>query len=269
MTSFMSPRLFVEVARRSVRRHFTYRAAAVAGLATNVFFGLLRASVLLALLGDRPSVDGLDARALVTYTGLTQAMLMYLSIFGWFDLMNTVSRGEVASDLLRPVSFLGFWFAQDVGRAVAGLVLRGVTLMAIYAALFDLVVPSSLGAWLALAASMVLALIVSFGFRFLVNLAAFWSPDARGIGRFAFTLGMFLSGFLMPLRFFPEWLQTVAKFTPFPAIVNTPVEVYLGVLEGRALALALLSQAAWAAALLLLARFVLSRATRKLVIQGG
>lgn len=265
----MTPTLFAEIARRSVRRHFTYRAAAVAGLVTNVFFGLLRASVLLALLGDRASVDGLDAQALVTYTGLTQALIMYLAIFGWYDLMNTVSRGEIASDFLRPVSFLGFWFAQDVGRAVAGLVLRGATLMAIYALLFDLAVPSGLGAWLALLASLISALLVSFGFRFLVNLAAFWSPDARGIGRFAFTVGMFLSGFLMPLRFFPEWLQTTATFTPFPSMLNTPVEVYLGVLQGRALALALLTQVLWAAALLLLARFVLSRATLKLVIQGG
>ncbi|PYE55711.1 ABC-2 type transport system permease protein [Deinococcus yavapaiensis KR-236] len=265
----MTPILFAEIARRSVRRHFAYRAAAVAGLVTNVFFGLLRASVLLALLGDRGSVDGLDAKALVTYTGLTQAMITYLSIFGWYDLMNTVSRGEVASDLLRPVSFLGFWLAQDVGRAVAGLVLRGATLMAIYALLFDIFVPTDLRAWAALLLSLGLALLVSFGFRFLVNLAAFWSPDARGIGRFAFTLGMFLSGFLMPLRFFPEWLQTAAKFTPFPSMLNTPVEVYLGVLKGRDLTLALLTQALWAAALLLLARLVLSRATRKLVLQGG
>ena len=44
-------RLFWEVVRRSFRRHLTYRAAALAGLVTNIFFGLVRAAVLVAHTG--------------------------------------------------------------------------------------------------------------------------------------------------------------------------------------------------------------------------
>jgi ABC-type uncharacterized transport system permease subunit len=44
-------RIFWEIVRRAVQRQLTYRAATLAGLATNLFFGLLRAAVLLALRG--------------------------------------------------------------------------------------------------------------------------------------------------------------------------------------------------------------------------
>lgn len=262
-------RLFVEVARRSLRRHFAYRAAALAGLATNLFFGLLRAEILLALYGDRGTVAGYSAADAVTYTGLSQALIAVLMLFGWYDLMATVHSGEVAGDLLRPMDFQAFWLAQDAGRAAVALLLRGGTIMAIYASLFDLSGPGGVAGWLAVAVALGLAWLVSFAFRFLVNLAAFWSPNAVGVGRFLFFGGLFFSGFLMPLDFFPGWLQTLAAWTPFPYLLDTVVEVYLGIAAGPELLRALGLQAAWALGLLLAGRWILARGVRRLTVLGG
>jgi ABC-2 type transport system permease protein len=59
------------------------------------------------------------------------------------------------------------------------------------------------------------------------------------------------------------------RLLPFASMVNTPVEVYLGVVSGPALAGALLIQVGWAIALVMLARTVLASGLRRLVIQGG
>jgi ABC-2 type transport system permease protein len=262
-------RLFWEITRRSFHRHLTYRAAAIAGLVTNIFFGLVRAAVLVALYGEREVVAGLDVQSVITYTGLTQAVIVYLSIFGWYDLMNAVHQGEITADLLKPMRLFSFWLAQDLGRALVGLVLRGFTIMLVYALIFDITYPAGVAQWGALVVALALSWLLSFAYRFLVNLAAFWSPDAKGIGRFAFVIVMFFSGFLMPLRFFPEWVQALAYLTPFPHMLNTVVEVYLGVVTGPALVQALLAQALWAFGLVALCQFVLTRATRRLVILGG
>ena len=104
---------------------------------------------------------------------------------------------------------------------------------------------------------------------FIVNLAAFWSPDARGFARFASVIGMFASGFLMPLRFFPDWLQQALNFTPFPHIMNTMIEIYLGSVSGSRLLETLLTQTLWAFALVILAQMILARASKRLVILGG
>lgn len=104
-------RLFWEIARRSFRRHLTYRAAAIAGLITNFGFGWLRVSVLLALYDGRSIVAGITETDLYAYVALTQAVITYLAIFGWFDLMNSVYTGEVGSDLLKPMSYFRFWLA--------------------------------------------------------------------------------------------------------------------------------------------------------------
>lgn len=262
-------RLFWKITTLSIRRQLSYRAATVAGLVTNIFFGILRASVLIALYGNREVVKGLSIQDVITYTGLTQAVIVYLSIFGSYDLMRSIHQGEIAGDLLKPISLFTFWLAQDLGRAIVGFFLRGLTIMIIYALVFDITYPTSLLQWFALFITLVFSWLISFTYRFLVNLSAFWSPDARGIGRFAFIIVMFFSGFLMPLIFFPDWVQTLAYVTPFPHMLNTVVEVYLGVLTPTELINALLAQVAWAVALVIMCQLVLRLGTKRLVILGG
>jgi len=262
-------RLFWELTKRAFQRQLTYRAAMLAGLITNIFFGILRAAVLVALYGARREVVGMSVQDAVTYTALSQATIAYLSIFGWYDLMNSVNSGEVASDLLKPLNYLHFWLAQDLGRALVAFCLRGVTVMLFYALFFDLTVPQGVGQWAALTVALILSWFLSFGWRFLVNLAAFWTPNARGIGRLAFGLAWVLSGFFLPLRFFPGWFIMLCNFTPFPSMVNTIIEIYLGLLTGSALWQALAVQLLWAIALLVASQVVLRAGVRHLVVQGG
>lgn len=262
-------RLFWEVARLSFQRQLTYRAATLAGLATNIFFGLLRAALMVALYGAHDVVAGVSLQDAITYTALTQALIAYLMIFGWYDLMNSVYSGEIATDLLKPLNYFSFWLAQDLGRAVAAMLLRGVPIVLLYALVVRITTPTTAGQWFVLGVSLLLSWLVSFAWRFLVNLSAFWTPNARGVGRFAFGLVWVLSGFYMPLRYFPDWFQTICQLTPFPAMVNTNVEIYLGLLSGVELAQALATQVLWAVVLILACQALLRVGVRSLVIQGG
>lgn len=198
-------RLFWEISKLAFQRQVTYRAAMLAGLATNFFFGMLRASVLIALFHGRSEVAGMTINDAITYTGLTQAAIAFLSFFSWYEVMDSVYTGAVSSDMLKPMNYFNFWLAQDTGRALASFLLRGLTIMIAYAILFDISVPSSAEQWLAFNVVLLLSLLISFSWRFLVNLAAFWTPNALGIGRLAFILSWFMSGFFMPLRFLPAW----------------------------------------------------------------
>jgi ABC-2 type transport system permease protein len=247
----------------------TYRAAALAGLITNFFFGLMRVAVLLALYGERQAVEGYTVAGIITYTALGQAVIAYLSLFGWYDLMQSVYTGEVAMDLLKPMRFFSFWMAQDLGRALVNMLLRGVTIMALYALIFDLAYPETAVGWLALLMAIGLSWALSFAYRFLLNLAAFWTPNATGVIRFGFVLSWFFSGFLMPLRFLPAWVQGIAYLTPFPHMVNTVVEIYLGALSGWELVGVLALQAAWVGGMVLVGQLALRRGVRRLVILGG
>ena len=266
---FPALRLFLELTKRSFKRELTYRAAVLAGLATNFFFGIIRAAILVALYDTRPSVAEISLQGAVTYAALTQAIIAYQSFFGWTKIMDTIYTGEIGSDLLKPVGFFRYWLAKDLGRAVVNILLRGITLMLGYTLIFDLTKPRGGWQWLALGTSIFLSWMLSFAWRFLVNLSAFWTPNARGMARFFFISMWFFSGFLMPLRYYPEWVIRLSYLTPFPSMINTVVEIYLNMLQGPELCQALLVQLAWTIALIGAGQLALRAGVRRLVILGG
>lgn len=262
-------RLYLELTKLAFRRQMSYRAAALAGLATNFFFGLLRAAVLIALYDTRQEVAGVSLPQAITFTALSQAVIVYLSLFSWYDLMHSVYTGEVATDLLKPVAYFRYWLARDLGRAAAALLTRGLTILLAYELVVDLVYPQSAVQWGFVILAVILGWLVSFSWRFLINLASFWTPNATGFLRFSFLTSLFLSGFMMPLRFFPAWVTKLAYLTPFPHTVTTLVEVYLGLLSSSEMVIAILYQLLWAAVLIGLGQFVLRAGVRRLVILGG
>jgi ABC-2 type transport system permease protein len=262
-------RLYVELAKKSFQRQVAYRSATLAGFSTNLFFGAVRAAVMIAVYGEQTQVAGYSLTDAITYTGITQALIAAIALWGWYDVVRNIKSGEIATDLSRPFDYYNFWLAQDVGRSLYQLFARGLSIMIAYGLLFHITVPGSLEQWALLAVTIALALVLSFAWRFLLNAAAFWMTDAIGFVRMCYFLVLFPSGFFIPIDFMPPWLQALCRATPFPGFVDTPVRIYLGQAQG-AEALALIAgQVVWTVVLIGLGRLVLLIGQRKLVIQGG
>ncbi len=261
-------RLYVEVARRSFQRHLAYRAATLAGLFTNSVFGLLIASVYLALYRgqDRPTVVGFSASEALTFVWVGQSLIMVVSMWGWWEIAESVQTGDVVADLMKPFNYYGYWLSRDLGRAACHLLTRTGPTLLIGVILSDLALPGLLTRWAGFLASVLLAVLVSFGWRFLLNLTAFWLLDIRGVTAMSLVVVGFFSGFLVPLAFFPPGLRHVAEALPFRAIVMVPIEVLLG---QRAIGPAVALQLAWAVALALVGQVILHRAVRRVVVRGG
>ena len=125
--------------------------------------------------------------------------------------------------------------------------------------------PGTAGGLAWLAASLVLAAVVSFQLRFLFGAAAFWTPDYRSMFLLLFPVLWLASGFVIPVEFFPGPLRAVVDWSPLIPLVMAPVRVA----TGRSAGLVVAGQVAWALALWLAGRLVLTVASRRLVIHGG
>jgi ABC-2 type transport system permease protein len=262
-------RLWWEVARRGFRRYATYRWATFAGVFTNTIFGFMRAYIILTLFEQTSRVAGFSTGDALTYSFLSQAMIMPLWLWGWSEIAETVYSGQVATDLYRPFDYQLYWLSQDLGRALYHALLRGIPPFLVGALVFSFDLPSRPETWLLFAVSMALAVTVSFALRFMVNLTSFWLVDVRGVSTLAAGVWTMLSGFIMPLAFFPDVVLPVLRALPFAAMVDAPVRVFLEHAIGMEALAIIATQAAWAVVLLGAGRAVLGAATRKLVLQGG
>jgi viologen exporter family transport system permease protein len=258
-----------EVATRAYRRQATYRGATFAGVVTNTVFGFILAYVLLAVYQERSTIGGFNSVDAVTFTFVMQGMLMVIGVFGSTQLADRIRTGDVVSDLYRPVDFQAYWLADAYGQSLFYAIYRGIPPFLVGSLVFDLRLPGSAATWIAFFVSVAVAVAVAFGWGFLLQLTAFWLLDVRGPNQLGWLTAQFFAGVFVPVVFFPAWLSAVANATPFPAMAQLPVEVFLGKHPGFELLGVWAVQVFWAAVLFGAGRLVLHIAMRKVVVQGG
>lgn len=258
------------VAAAAFRQYSTYRMATAAGIFTNVVFGFIRASILFtAISGAGGELSGYTVAQAATYVWLGQALLAPIEAFGTREVSQRVHQGDIAIDLLRPVSFLGLHYAQKLGRSGFLLLGRGIPPLLVGAVVTGLALPEDPFSYLLGAASVLLAITVAFLADMLVNLAAFWLVETRGLTIVYTAVMNLLSGFLIPILWFPDWLLAIARATPFPSMIQTPIDTLSGRLS-PAEALPLVgAQIGWVLVLALAAQAVLRAGVRSVEVQGG
>ncbi|GAB48561.1 hypothetical protein MOPEL_074_00480 [Mobilicoccus pelagius NBRC 104925] len=266
----MPVRAFLALVAAGFRRTTTYRLAALAGVVANVTFGYIRGAVLLAVAGAATvASSGYSADGLMTYNWLTQAALGPLAIWGTTEITERVRNGDIAVDLARPVGLMGTYLAQDLGRAGASLLLRSVPTVLVGALTVGMTMPGTPGPWLLGGVAVLLGLLLSFLSRFLLQLASFWIVETRGLQTLYMVVSGFFAGLVFPLALMPAPLRVAAAATPFPSMLQHPVDVLSGRITGGAAWELVGVQVLWLVVLAVAGHLVLRAGTRRLVVQGG
>lgn len=262
-------RAYWAVVSARFRMLLQYRTAAVAGLGTQLFFGLLLIMIYEAFYRSNPSPQPMTAHEIVTYVWLGQALL---GLFPWNvepDIRSIVRSGDVVYELLRPLDLYTFWFSRALARRTAPTVLRAVPMFLIAGLFFGLQPPpswASAGLWVVATLG---AILLSCAISTLLNISLLWTISGEGISQLVIATVSIFSGMYVPLPFFPDWAQPVLNILPFRGLIDTPFRLYLGhIPPGHALS-ALAHQAIWIVVLVGLGRWTFARGTRRLVIQGG
>jgi ABC-2 type transport system permease protein len=251
------------------RASLQYRAAAMAGLITQLFWGLMRVMILAAFYESSTGQQPLSLDQVISYVWLGQALLLMQPWYIDREILEEVASGQVVYQLLRPLDIHTHWVCRDMANRLSGVVLRAVPELAIAGLFFGLGPPHSLAAAGAFAATALLALVLSSTLAAAVAVLTMWTVSALGVRQIVGAVAMVLSGMVVPLAFFPEWSQPIVESLPFALMMDTPGRFYTGALPLSALPIALLRGAVWLVILTLLGRWLLSRAKRRLVIQGG
>lgn len=245
-----------------------YRAAAVAGFGTQLFWGLIRMMIFAAFYENAAAAAPMSEDHVITYIWLGQAFFAMFPLWVDRDVHNLIRTGNVAYELLRPADLYSLFYTRMLAQRVAPTLLRSIPMLIIatVAGWIRWPGPAALAAW---AATMLGALMLSCALSTLMTISMFWTISGQGIARLTMGMGFLLSGMVIPLPLFPDSLQPVLTALPFRGVCDAPYRVFTGHIPLSGVPLALAHQLGWVAALVVLGRWLLARATRRLVIQGG
>jgi ABC-2 type transport system permease protein len=262
------------------RTMLQYRAAALAGLGTQTFFGIVRIMIFEAFYRQSTGADEtqpMTLRAVIDYVWLGQALLVMLPWNVDADVRAMVRSGNVAYELVRPVDLYGLWYARAVAWRTAPAMLRAVPMVVFAMLVLPLVgmgewrlsPPPSLAAGVAFFASLIGAVALSAAMTTILNVTLLWTISGEGVSILLAATVTVFSGLVLPLPLYPDWARTALMVMPFAGVMDLPFRLYTGDLPSAAVGWVLLHQTLWTAALVLLGRWLLRIGMRRVVVQGG
>ncbi len=257
--------------RMRLIRGLSYRAAAIAGICTQFFWGFMLITIFQAF--ARSGLSPMNDSQLASYVWLQQAFLVLIVL--WFrdsELLRSICSGDAAYELCRPIDLHALWFARLLGGRMASAALRclPILLLAFFLpqpwALRPPVSPLAFGAFaLSLGAGACLMTAIAL-FAYAITMVSLHM-------QLGFLLLIppveFLAGMLVPLPFFPEWAQPILRVLPFRYVADLPFRLWSGSIPLLEAPRLIGLQFAWLALALLGSRMALKAALRRHQVPGG
>ena len=244
-----------------------YRVAAVAGIGTQLFWGLLLVMVLEAFYRSSTAPQPMTIQEVTTYVWLGQSFLFLQPWNVDRDIQALIRSGSVSYEFLRQLDLYTHWFSRVLAYRSAPTLLRAVPLLPVAALFLGMEAPGSWAAAGAFGLAMLGALLLSCAITTVLTVTLMWTVS--GQVTLVTPLVLVFSGSLVPLPLFPAWSQTLLGILPFRGLVDTPFRLYLGHIPPGDLLFHLAHQLAWTAAIVIFGRWLLARGVRRLVFQGG
>ncbi len=255
-----------------------YRAAALAGFFTQCWWGGTRVMVLSAFYRSTALTNPpMSLHQAITYIWLAQAWLVLLPWSGDPEVATAMRSGAICFDRLRPVDTYFYWFARGAGWILARALPRAALMFGFAGVVLPLLglsdwawqAPPTFAAGCLSLVALVLAVGLASTFILLINIAVVRTLSERGVNALVAPLVVVFSGNLLPLALLPDWLQPFLLVQPFAGLLDIPVRIYFGQMQGAGAAFGLALQLGWMLAFVLLGRISLTRTMRTLEVQGG
>lgn len=250
-----------------------YRAAALAGMSTQFFFGFVYVSVYIAFYETGGDNLPMNLKELVSYVWLGQSF--FALIFMWYkdkEILGMIKSGNIAYELCRPQDLYFMWASKILGERLSQTALRFLPVIIVSIILpspYNLSLTTNISVILLFILSMILSSILMTSLVLLYHVICLFTLDEKGIVNIFMVMSDVLSGLVIPIPFFPKYLQNISNILPFRYIGDFPFRLYVGNISINEGLTGILIQLIWIIILVIIGRFIIKKALKKAVIQGG
>jgi ABC-2 type transport system permease protein len=250
-----------------------YRAAAFAGMLTQFGWAAMEILAFAAFYRVNPAAFPMEFSQTVSYIWLQEAFIvLFGGLLAGSEISEAIESGSIAYELVRPMDLYGRWICQFVANRFAGVGLRCLPILLaafVVPEPYRMSLPPDIGTLALFIISAALAVGVIAAFSMLIYVSVFYTMSFRGTRLVFGNLSIFLSGAIVPLPFFPTPVRAVVELLPFAAMQNMPFRIYSGNIAGMEALKGMMLQVFWLITLVIIGRFSLQRALKKVISQGG
>ena len=250
-----------------------YRQAAYAGIATQFFFGFVYIMIYVAFYQTGGKNLPMELPQLITYVWLNQSFFALISQFYKdSELFTLIKTGNISYEFSRPKSIYFLWYFKILGQRLASVTLRVFPLILVTIFLpepYNLSAPASINCFILFMISLILGALLVTSLTVLYPIITLTTMDENGIVNIVITISDILSGLVVPIPFFPLFLQKISSVLPFQYISDLPFRIYVGNISINNSIYGIVIQLIWLIIITSLGVILLNKSMRRVVVQGG
>jgi len=263
-------KMYITFTKKAFLRAGAYRFEVWSRLFSNLVFLLMWSSIWMALYAGKDEAGGVSFQAMLTYVVVSQ-FLTGINGAGTplWEIQEKVRTGDISLELMRPFDVPTRYLFADFGSITFYLITALLPVYVILFMIFDLSLPSNISTWIFFIVSGFLGFLIRYCIELSFGLLTFWLVETGGVEDIFYFSVSLLSGSVIPLWFFPGWLETLAMYLPFQGIYFIPNAIFVGEISGTEIYLSLATQLLWVFISFLILRIIWRKAANKVVVQGG
>lgn len=248
-----------------------YREAALAGIMTQFFWGILEIMIFHAFYKNGVETE-ISFNQLVTLIWLRQA---FFSLTSWnkeTEITDLIEKGNIAYEMCRPISIYWMWYCKILSTKLAAVLLKCFPIFIIAGLMpgeYGLSLPANITSFILFLISMVLAFFVVAGIMNVVYITIFKTISSKGTFTLFYAIASFFSGSQIPVPLMPKGLQIVCSILPFRYASDMPYRIYSGNITGVEAICGIGVQILWIVALIIIGNLMMNKSLKKVVVQGG
>lgn len=253
------------------KSEFQYRAKAISGLATQIFWAFMYIYLYTAFMGGK-IIEGFSLAQMTSYVWLGQAFLVFRFLDLPRDAAQSIENGNVCYKFVRPVDLYNQWYIEYFSNKLASTILRSTPLIIVAFLMpkrLGLMLPVSIEAFALFLVAILLGFLLNSAICMIIVYLTFKTLSARGTASICNTVCGILGGLYIPLLFMPEGVQKVLNYLPFRYSLDVPARIYIGNMTPTEALPFILLGFVWLVVLVVIGKLLIKRAGNNAVIQGG
>lgn len=250
-----------------------YRQAAYAGIITQFFFGLVYIMVYLAFYESGYKNIPMSLPQLVTYLWLNQALYALVNQrYKDSEIFKLIRDGNISYEIVKPKDIYFMWYFKMLGERLANTTLRFFPILIVSFILpspYNMGLPSSKLYFILSIISLISATLLVTTLTMLYPILTLLTLNEKGIVNIFIVVAEILSGFIVPIPFFPKLLKEISKYLPFQYISDLTFRLYVGNVNIKEGIIGIIVQLLWIIILLIIGKTLMKRNLKRVVVQGG
>ena len=223
-------------------------------------------SVIMRTSDNSSAIEGINT---IKYMLLASSLTMMIDATPGDEITSRIVSGSISRDLLYPVSLPLIILGKSIGKVIATFMLNVVPIFMVLSLMYNISWTSSLSSLLLAIFYWLIGYLIYFMLNLQIDMISFWWQETFYFHYTKEAVYAFLSGALIPLWYYPDWLKSIVNLLPFKNIMYVPIATYLETVSAEEMKWNCLNMGIWFFVFLIITCLIWNIGVKKTVSNGG